>query len=140
MTDIDWIAVDQVVTENIPMKLTPTEKRMVVRRLESRMLTADDWYWSPKTAAKLTTPQVAELLFLSPRSVERMCKDLPPATEQVCPECGQRMWVYPNRIVEAHPTAYPDEECVLSETRLPAPVRGLAALRPDLYRWVEVSA
>lgn len=141
MTDIDWQAVNVVVKEHRPQRLRPDEKRMAVRRLSRRMLDNSDCgnYWSPSYAAKITASQVAEWLFTTERSVQRIKDDLPPAVEQRCPECGEPCWVYPNRMIEAHPDRF-RVECEASDTQLPAPLQGLAAVRPDLYRWVEVSA
>ena len=50
---IDWRAV-QFVLQGECMDLTPAEKRMVMRRLEPKMLTFEqnrDEFWSPSTAA-----------------------------------------------------------------------------------------
>ena len=135
---IDWRAV-QFVLQGECMDLTPAEKRMVMRRLEPKMLTFEqnrDEFWSPSTAAKLTANQVAQRMRTTGRSICRIMSELPPATEQVCPRCGEQMWVYPNRIVEPHPNGLV-EECELSGKQFPVPLRGLAAIRPDLFAWAQ---
>lgn len=136
---IDWRAVEFVV-QGSRLDLTGDEKRMVVRRLSERILTrqdyCDDW-WSPSTAAKLTARDVADRLRTSERTVARLLADMPPATKRICPQCGEQMWVLDDSgIVEAHPDRFYDQ-CPNPDE----PVRnGLAAQRPDLYRWLELSA
>lgn len=134
MNDIDWLSVQMVVFEgkSLPLR-TAADKRMAIRRLDDRMLSAGDWYWSSKTAAKLTAKQVAERMHTTERSVQRIQSELPPADRRVCSACGEPAWVYPNGIVEPHPTRMLDD-CELSGKLWP--LRGLAAIRPDLYQWV----
>ena len=133
---IDWLAVDMVCQGTRLAHLTPDERRMVIRRLEHRMLNSDDWYWSQTSGAKLTARQVADRLAVTPRSVERFQAELPPATEQPCPVCREPMWVLDTGTVEPHPDRL-YRQCPMSGRQV---LRGLAALRPDLYPWVEVSA
>jgi hypothetical protein len=133
---IDWRAVEFVLS-GAKLKLTGAEKRMVIRRVAHRMLdntNRRDHYHSPATAALITTDQMAELMMTTGRSVQRIKDELRPADKRTCPVCGEPMWVYSNGFVEAHPDRL-SEECELSGTALPPPPRGLAALRPDLYRW-----
>jgi hypothetical protein len=137
MMDIDWLAVDMV-CQGTPLALNPSEKKMVIRRLSHRMLSQGDWYWSQTTASKLTAAQVAERLQTTERSVQRMRDELPDGERQVCPVCRQDMWVVEGR-VEAHPDSL-FEQCPMSMEYLPAPVRGLAALRPDLFAWLPLGA
>ena len=118
--------------------LTPTEKRMVLRRLSERMLHSDDWHYSKATVAKLTCNMVAEWLSTTPRSVQRTLSELPKADKDVCPVCKEPMWVV-NDIVEAHPDRLMDT-CVMTGRIFRTRKRGLALVRPDLYEWLEVSA
>lgn len=136
MSHIDWLAVNFVVRGE-RLKLTPDEKHMAIRRLDERILTQNDCrneFWSAATAAKLSAAQVAERMFISERSVCRLLAELPPADKRVCPVCREPMWVWRDGTVEAHPNRI-TEQCELSGHKLPQPVRGLAALRPDLYPW-----
>lgn len=133
MSDIDWLAVDMV-CEGTSLALTPDEKRMVIRRLAPRMLKLDDWHWAKATASKLTSIQVAERLRITDRSVERIKAELPLADAAVCPVCRETMWVLvENGTVEAHSDSH-YQECPMSKRQI---LRGLAAIRPDLYGWVE---
>lgn len=137
--EIDWLAVDMVVG-GARMKLTADEKRMVIRRLADRLLNNDEYkhdYWSPATITKITAGKLAERMFLTERSVQRIKDDLRPAQKQVCPVCREPMWVYDDGTVEAHPDRLADD-CEMTGRQLPQPLRGLAALRPDLYPWLEV--
>ena len=118
--------------------LTPTEKRMVLRRLSERMLHLDDWHYATTTTVKLTTSTVAEWLSTTPRSVQRTLSELPKADKDVCPVCKETMWVV-NDIVEAHPDRLMDT-CVMTGRVFGTRKRGLALVRPDLYEWLEVSA
>lgn len=132
MTDIDWTAVHMVVAEGVVMShLKPAEKRMVIRRLADKMLKpGEPWFGS----GKLRSSEVARRLDTTIRSVERMKTDLPPGVKQTCPVCRQPMWVVCGE-VEAHPTRL-DEQCPMSGRQM---LTGLAAVRPDLYRWMEVA-
>lgn len=131
MTDIDWKAVYWA-CNGTRLKLTADEKRMVIRRLDERMLNPDDWGWSRITGAKLTATTVAEWLVTTERSVVRFRVELPPAEKRRCPRCSETMWLLSDGIVEPHPDRYFDE-CEMSGK----PLRGLAAVRPDLYGWVD---
>lgn len=125
---IDWLAVNYVVSEGITMAhLTPAEKRMVMRRLADRMRTSDSF-------GVLTSVEVARRLGTTVRSVERMKAELPYGVQRQCPVCKQPMWVV-DGLVEPHPTRML-EECPMSGRQA---LQGLAAVRPDLYRWLEVA-
>lgn len=129
---IDWYAVHTVCSERIPMRhLKPAEKRMVMRRLADKMN-----HVSGRNASVMTSEYVANLLGTTARSVERMKAELVPADKRVCPVCRETMWVRPDGEVEPHPTPI-FEECPMSYSYTR---KGLAAIRPDLYQWLEVSA
>lgn len=129
MNDIDWLRVEMV-CNGTPLKLTTDERRMVVRRLVDKMANSSSIY-----ATGLTAEEVGRRLGVTPRSVERFKAELPPADKRTCPVCKEPMWVIGSE-VEPHPDRL-FEECPMSysQTR-----RGLAAIRPDLYQWVEVPA
>jgi len=132
---IDWTAVEMV-CQGTSLYLKPDERKMVIRRLEHRMLQATDWRWSQRTGSKLTCEQVAERLQISLRSVERMQTDLPQADKRVCPDCFEDMWVTAEGVVEPHPDRYM-EQCKASGCYART---GLAAIRPDLFAWVQPRA
>ena len=133
MRHIDWLAVDMV-CQGTSLALTPDEKRMVIRRLAPRMLKSNDWHWAQATANKLTSGQVAQRLQISDRSVERIKDQLPLANSAICPVCRETMWVIAkDSIVEEHSDSR-YQQCPMSKRQM---LRGLAAVRPDLYRWVE---
>lgn len=128
MKDIDWYAVNTVCTERVAMRhLTSDEKRMVVRRLLEKMRRT-----SSRNDHTITAGYVAELLGTTERSIERYIAELPPADKRTCPVCREDMWVIGSE-VEPHPDRLLDE-CPMSysQTR-----KGLAAIRPDLYRWMD---
>lgn len=144
MSDIDWLAVESVVIQRKPQILNAEERRAAIRRLEHLMLTNQDW---SQSATKITYEQVAWLIRkpdrvtgkptpISVRSVERLMGELPKATKCVCPDCFEDMWVA-DGVVEPHPTRYFEKECPSSGCYART---GLAAIRPDLYRWLDVSA
>lgn len=126
---IDWLAVHMVVT-GTPLKLTPTERKMAMRRLSERLLTLADSYMCPGN--KLTADEVARRLQVTPRSVVRYNTELPRAEKRVCPVCREPMWVV-DGVVEAHPDRL-HIECPMTATRVR---HGLAAIRPDLYAWAD---
>lgn len=129
--DIDWYAVNTVCNERIPMRhLRPAEKRMVVRRLAEKMTTR-----TVTSEGRLTADDVAQLLGTTTRSVERFKTQLRHADKRICPVCREPMWVV-NGEVEPHPDRLM-RECPMSYSQVQ---RGLAAIRPDLYRWAEVPA
>lgn len=131
MTDIDWLAVDMV-CNGTPLALTKPERMAVMRRLDPRILSHDDeWECEGK---QLNMWEVARRLQTTERSVQRMRAALPTATKSRCPVCGETMWVS-DGVVEAHPDCL-FTECPMSGRRT---LSGLAATRPDLYRWMEVS-
>ena len=142
MSHIDWRAV-QFVIDGDRLRLRADEKRMVIRRVAHRMLDHHDriqkyGHWSPANAAKITADQMAERMVTTARSVQRFQEELRPADKRVCPVCREPMWVYDDGIVEPHPTPLM-EECDLSGRQVPKPVRGLAAIRPDLYAWLPMA-
>lgn len=124
--DIDWLAVEMV-CNGTPLKLTTDERRMVMRRLDEKMIKSSSPY-----AVGLSAEEVGRRLGVTSRSVERFQAQLPPADKRKCPVCGQTMWVI-GAEVEAHPDAL-FNECPMSYSLTR---KGLAAIRPDLYRWVE---
>jgi hypothetical protein len=134
---IDWLRVDWV-CQGTALPLTPGEKRMVVRRLSDRMLDRNDGYWDRGTIGKLTAAQVAERLCVSERSVQRLRDEMPAATKKPCPVCHETMWILRDtNTVEAHPDRL-YEQCPMSGQTLHTR-SGLAAVRPDLYGWLEVT-
>lgn len=100
---------------------------MVVRRLDARMRT--------QRRDGITASEVAQRLGTTARSVERMVAAMQPGVRSTCPVCREPMWVVAG-VVEDHPDAL-FVTCPMSGQET---VRGLAAHRPDLYRWLEVSA
>ena len=134
MSDIDWLAVEWVCS-GVVLKLKPQEKRAVIRRLMPRMLENRE---SSFYTNKLSSTEVARRMVTTERSVERYKAELAGATETSCPHCRQRMWVIAGQIAP-HPNVQLSEDCPMSGRET---VRGLAATRPDLYRWLdeEVSA
>ena len=129
MTDIDWLAVWTVLT-GTAVKLTQAERKMVMRRLEERMLRPGESGWRTN---KLSASEVARRLGITERSVCRYLAELRAAEKSQCPVCRQDMWTYPDGWVEPHPDALL-RECPMSSR---PKMRGLAAVRPDLYGWVE---
>jgi hypothetical protein len=132
MSDIDWPSVDYVVTIGPLHGLRVPEKKMAVRRFAEKMNRTPSIY-----AAGLTTGEVAHRLGITERSVERTLAQLPPGVKNNCPKCGEFMWVV-DGIVEAHPGRLLDKgDCEMSNKQM---FRGLAAIRPDLYRWLEAAS
>lgn len=127
MTDIDWLAVEHVCA-GYRLKLRPAEKKAVVRRLSVRLQRAHE----PRTDTTLTHEQVGARLGIDARTVLRYLEELPPATRKVCPVCRNDMFIAEGR-VEPHPDAC-FNECPMSGRET---LRGLAAVRPDLYAWLE---
>ena len=126
MNDIDWLAVNWVVTEGKSLKLTPAEKRAAIRRLDARMANTSSIYEDG-----IPIWDVARRLQVDKRSVTRLRADLPAAEQDTCPVCRQAMWVC-GGVVEPHcDRLY--EHCPYSGQRVRC---GLAAMRPDLYQWV----
>lgn len=133
MSDIDWLAVEWVCAGTV-LKLTPDEKRAVIRRLLPRMLDNEE---SAVYTNKLSSTEVARRMATTERSVERYKAELAHATETCCPVCRQRIWVIAGDVAP-HPDVLMRDDCPMSGRQM---LRGLAAIRPDLYRWVqEVSA
>jgi len=126
MTDIDCLAVEMV-CNGTALRLTAVERRMVMRRLADKMARTGSVY-----ETGLTAEEVARRLGCTSRSVERFKNDLPPADKRKCPVCGNPMWVIGSE-VEPHPDSL-FNECPMSysQTR-----KGLAAIRPDLYQWLD---
>lgn len=131
MTDIDWLAVDMVCGGATMHHLTRTERKMAVRRLADRMLS----YGCSTYSVGLTSEDVGHRFGVSSREVERLKAELPDADKQTCPVCREPMWVVAG-VVEAHPDRL-FIDCPMSGRQM---LRGLAAIRPDLYGWLEFSA
>ena len=129
MSDIDWLAVEWVCAGTV-LKLTPDEKRAVVRRLLPKMLDNDE---SAVYTTKLSSAEVARRLATTERSIERYKAELADANEKCCPVCRQGMWVIAGEVAP-HPDVLMREDCPMSGRQM---LRGLAAIRPDLYRWIE---
>jgi hypothetical protein len=128
---IDWLAVHFVV-EGSALKLRPDEKKMVMRRLESKVVTAQECQGGLVPPGKLTLAEVADRLQITDRSVSRFLAEMPCGEKKTCPVCHESMWVV-SGVVEPHPTKL-FEECPMSGREVR---RGLAATRPDLYSWLE---
>ena len=132
MKDIDWQVVDWVATGTRMIGgLTPDEKRMIIRRLDEKMLDESDEFRAYGVEGKLSALTVADRLRTTTRSVHRLRSELPPATKRVCPVCHEPMWVLNTGVVEPHADRI-YEKCEMSGQRL---LSGLAAARPDLYAW-----
>ena len=130
MGDIDWLAVEMTV-QGTRLALNRDEKLMAIRRLEHRMLAKGESDW-----LKLSAGQLAERLQICSRTVERLWAELPMANKVNCPVCREPMWAQlDGGVVEPHPDRMYDE-CPMSGQQM---LRGLAAVRPDLYGWVVAS-
>ena len=106
---IDWRAV-QFVLQGECMDLSPTEKRMVMRRLAPRMLTFEqnrDEFWSPSTAAA-TANQVAQRMRTTGRSVCRIMSELPQPPNRCVRAAANRCGCI-RTIVEPHPNGLVEE-------------------------------
>ena len=138
MRHIDWRAVI-LACDGVAMgPLDSTEKRMAIRRLNDRMVNArETGNYAMRSDGKLTSGEVARRLRTTDRNVVRLRAEMTPAHRMFCPECGEDMWVIvATGIVEAHPDRWADQ-CRASGH----PARtGLAAIRPELYAWIEVGA
>jgi shikimate 5-dehydrogenase len=130
MSDIDWLAVHFVVSGTPMNHLTVPEKKAALRRLNEKLNHTPSVY-----APGLTTEEVARRLGITQRSVERHIAQLPAADKTVCRVCREPMWVV-DGVVEPHPTRLL-EECPMSNKQT---LKGLAAVRPDLYRWLEAAS
>ena len=128
MRAIDWQAVHWVVSEGTPLKLHTNERQMAMRRLSDKMQKVGDSPYS----GKLTSYEVARRLQISNRSVIRYLAEMKPADKKVCPVCREPMWIA-DGVVEPHPDRL-FIECPMSGQQVR---RGLAAIRPELYAWVE---
>ena len=149
MTDIDWLAVEMVCEGTRLSHLTAQEKKAAIRRLSPRLVAANEKN-RDLLPHQLTSDMVAERLGMSRRNVERIKADLPEAVQAICPVCRGRMWVLQTNVVEPHGNGI-YEECEMSDRlfgqvvgllRSPFPtsqLRGLAAVRPDLYGWLVAS-
>ncbi len=132
-SDIDWMVVDMVVYEGRSHAVTAEEMRAVMRRLQHRMVSQGE-ATSTMPPGKLSYLDVARRLHTTARTLHRIVAALPPATEDRCPVCGQRMFVLADGTVEQHGNAM-FERC--RYTRKQTGLRGLAAIRPDLFPWME---
>lgn len=128
MSGIDWLAVNFVV-EGARLKLRPAEKAAVMRRLAPKMQRHNEHH-----PGKLSTEEVAFRLRCSERDIERYLARLPLGEVRTCPVCREPMWVV-GGVVEPHPDRL-FAECPMSGREMR---RGLAAVRPDLYEWLEES-
>ena len=99
---VDWRAV-QWVCQGEKLRLSISEKQMVIRRMADRLMANGDSVWTC-AVGKVTADELAERMYTSARSVQRMKESLKPAHKRRCPHCQQGMWVYDDGTVEAHPT------------------------------------
>jgi hypothetical protein len=127
MTDIDWLAVEYA-CDGYAMKLTEPEQRAAIRRMQDRMAAPGEWDCYSNI---LTTAEVGRRLRVDERTVLRRKKALPAADRHICPVCRNDMWVTDDGVIEPHPAAL-YKECPTSGKQ---PLQGLAAVRPELYRW-----
>jgi hypothetical protein len=91
--EIDWGAIEWAV-QDIPVRLTGTEKRLAVRRILHRLVKDDqgvDYQHIP--AGKRTTQQVAEQFGCHKSAIQQIVHRMPKAVESVCPMCRGRMWI-----------------------------------------------
>jgi len=130
VTDIDWLAVDLVVSGQ-RLALRPDEKRAVIRRLESKMLVQGEQN-QDVPPWRLTATQLAERMLMSKRNVERLASELPEADKAVCPVCRGPMWVLWTGVVEPHGDGF-HETCPMSD-RFPRCVVGLLPMPTGLLR------
>ena len=123
---IDWLAVDMVVQGTRIHGLRTDERRMIIRRLDHRIMRKADVPWITRSKfTKITVEDVAELLGNAPRHAQRLRDELPAAKHQTCPVCREPMWVITETsTVEAHGDRY-HRQC---------PASGLPLA--DIYRQV----
>lgn len=132
MTDVDWLAVEHVI-DGHTLRLKHDELRMVVRRVRHRLATIQECRAGSVPVWKISIGALAARMHVSDRTVARILNELAPAVERICPVCQQKMWVHTaTAVVEAHGNSI-YEECVMSGRQL---LKGLAAVRPDLYMWI----
>ncbi len=131
MSDIDWLAVETVCTGTAIAGLSKAEMTAAIRRMNHRIRNAED---SPYADHKISLDEVARRLCTNERMVLRIRESLPAAKPVTCPVCLQQVWVAKG-FVEPHPdTAHFNYDCPMSGKQM---LTGLAAIRPDLYRWAE---
>ncbi len=102
---VDWLAVDMSVQGTVIHGLSADEKRMIVRRLDHRILRRDDVAWITRPGTlKLTVEDVAEHLGIATRHAQRLRDELPAAYRRTCPVCREPMWVITSTgsTIEAH--------------------------------------
>jgi len=151
---IDWQAVDYVVRGGTLHGLTSAEVRMIARQVSDRMLDVGD---SSKhiPPGKLTATMMGERVGMSETGMQAVFRRLPEAERRRCPECRGDMWVLANGVIEEHGDRYLQDSCTMSDRLAdgtvalqPMPrrllprrllLRGLARMRPDLYRWLVAS-
>ena len=132
MSDIDWLAVETVCTGTAIAGLTKAEMTAAMRRMNHRIRNTED---SPYADNKISLVEVARRFCTNERMVCRLREALPAAKPMKCPVCLQQAWVA-NGVVEPHPdTGIFNYDCPMSGQPM---LTGLAAERPDLYRWLEV--
>jgi hypothetical protein len=133
MSDIDWLAVDTVLSNGSYSGLDKPTMVAIIRRLNHRIRNTDD---SPY-AEKISLDDIARRMGTTERMVLRIRESLPAVKPMKCPVCCQQVWVA-NGKVEPHPDTSPEHfnyDCPMSGQKT---LTGLAAVRPDLYRWLEV--
>jgi hypothetical protein len=132
MSDIDWLAVETVCTGTAIAGLTKAEMTAAIRRMNHRIRNNDDGCYADH---KISLDEVARRLCTNERMVLRIRESLPAVKPTKCPVCCQQVWVAEG-FVEPHPdTAHFNYDCPMSRQQM---LTGLAAERPDLYRWLEV--
>lgn len=94
---VDWFAVDCVLN-GTTLPLTPDERRMVVRRMEHRLLVMGHH----DVPGMLTAAELGERMGCTARTVDRISATLPPADKMVCDVCRCDMWVLRNDVIEPH--------------------------------------
>ena len=129
---IDWLSVENVVRFGYSMKLTKDEQLMAIRRLADRMSAAGEWNCYAET---LSAAEVGRRMKIDERTVQRRKRQLPNAVKQVCPACCNPMWVREDGVVEPHVGAESDGFYAQCSTSGKPQLQGLAAARPELYRW-----
>ena len=143
---IDWAAVEWVVQGDC-LRLTPAEMRMVVRRLDEKLINLGE-SMQDIPPGRLTSKDLAQRMRTTSTNVIAIRARLDPAEKSKCPVCRDVMWVLGTGVVEEHPDGFL-QPCVMSNRFAESPVflrptpegllsprlRGLARIRPELYGW-----
>ena len=130
MTDIDWLAVETVLSGGSYTGLDKPTMTAIIRRLNHRIRNTHD---SPYTE-KISLDDISRRLGTTERMVLRIRESLPAAKSVECPWCRETVWMA--KVIEPHHDPDPkkwNQTCQLSGKPM---LTGLAATRPDLYRWV----